>query len=380
MLAALIFSTLFLLRSIFTKVLTPPKEKNIFAFEMCAIALALLFPAIQYPFSLVEAFFWYTGALNYTFGYGVALLSCAWLIRLYCAEEREIWKTIPAALLGFCAGGSNYASALLNEEITLCALLMCLLSKKSPRRKAAFGVVTLASTIAFALNIFAPGNFKRMDYIDRSSTPLIAIVRSLSAAGREALSFANIRTLCIVVLLIPIFVSIVKRVNFSFRFPLLVAAFSFCVFAAQYAPSYFTVSGAGPGRLRNIVYFSYFWLLYGNVFYITGWAVKHFKLIELSPKKTREVLAAVALLFICASAVAIKSSSSYICAKDLVHGSARRYLAEYYERLSILESGAKNVTLNAFSVKPKALFWADVNGSLAQFYQKESVTIKEPEN
>jgi hypothetical protein len=66
-----------------------------------------------------------------------------------------------------------------------------------------------------------------------------------------------------------------------------VIVFSFCVFASQFAPSVYAASSPGPYRLRNIVYFSYLWMIMFDTAYLTGWAQRRFLAPQPEPGQLR---------------------------------------------------------------------------------------------
>ena len=88
------------------------------------VALALLFPSIQCLAQPLHSFYWWNGAVYYTFTYGLSLFYLAGLTGLFLPGRPRPRALAVGALLGILVGGSNYASALLTALLGLTALAL----------------------------------------------------------------------------------------------------------------------------------------------------------------------------------------------------------------------------------------------------------------
>ena len=161
------------------------------------VALALLFPSIQCLAQPLHSFYWWNGAVYYTFTYGLSLFYLAGLTRLFLPGRPRPRALAVGALLGILVGGSNYVSDLLEWPNWL----------------------TLISALA----------------------------------------------------LIPLLWRLAGRTGWRFPLPPLFTLVTFLFFSAQNAPHFYAASSAGPDRLRNIIYFSHFWVVLLNECYYLGW-------------------------------------------------------------------------------------------------------------
>jgi len=194
--------------------------------------------------------------------------------------------------------------------------------------------------------------------------------------------------------LVPLFAEITKRSSYNFRFPLLVMVLSFCLFAAQNSPHFFATSWVGPGRLRNIVYFSYIWLVFGNLYYFVGWLVRTRFEKYVQPRiHFGGFVIGVAILFI---VLFIASDNSHMTANQSLHdlrsGLAQQFAEEMDERIAYLESRPNEdiilpriSTLNSNAPTMLSVPYSDLTGDVnywinvawARYFGNNSIRIEE---
>ncbi len=73
-------------------------------------------------------------------------------------------------------------------------------------------------------------------------------------------------------LLMPFLWKAIRRCTYKFKYPLLFSFFSMGLFCSQFTPTIYAQSFAGPRRLLNIIYYSYYLLMAANITYWLGWA------------------------------------------------------------------------------------------------------------
>ncbi len=245
------------------------------------LAAAISFFSIQLCVSPREGFFWYNGAVYYTFFHSLMLVLAAIAIRLF--SIRRAWMRAVLAVLGLvlCAvlSGGNYATAMVCFELLVCAIAYSVY-KKEYRLLIAFALMLAVFGAGMALSVAAPGNAVRQADVVASgyvpSGPVKAILLSLALGGVMAIGWFDIA--CVVIIaLVALFVGpALRKTEWRFRYPLLVVAFFFCVFASQFTPSVYAATSPGPYRLRNAAYFVYLLLVALSAAYVTGWAQRRF--------------------------------------------------------------------------------------------------------
>lgn len=342
---------------------------------------------VPYP---SEGFYWYVGATGYTMAYALLLLLGQMLIRFYLEKDRSAKKTqiffgAIAAILTAMIGGSNYSTGLLTAEILMIACILMLMQKK----RCGFLMVILAEyLICFVkFNALSPGNNARMGNVES-----LGVAGSIAASLKQGAVFIKewfrlpVFLMLVVIFLLGTYQ--VAKMKFSFRFPGVVTVISFGLYCSMMTPPFFAGATWGPGRLINLVYFSYYFFLTGNLLYWAGWAVRRFE--RLRPVVRKEVgvlpvlLCFLALLLISLKIYGLQSTSSSSALLSLVKGEATEYLKENESRWDIYtDDSVQNAEVEDFFVKPYVLYHDDItedetdwrNSTVAGFFGKDSVKL-----
>ena len=342
---------------------------------------------VPYP---SEGFYWYVGATGYTMAYALLLLLGQMLILFYLEKDRSAKKTqifsgAIAVILTAMIGGSNYSTGLLTAEILMIACILMLMQKK----RCGFLMVILAEyLICFVkFNALSPGNNARMGNVES-----LGVAGSIAASLKQGAVFIKewfrlpVFLMLVVIFLLGTYQ--VAKMKFSFRFPGVVTVISFGLYCSMMTPPFFAGATWGPGRLINLVYFSYYFFLTGNLLYWAGWAVRRFE--RLRPVVRKEVgvlpvlLCFLALLLISLKIYGLQSTSSSSALLSLVKGEATEYLKENESRWDIYtDDSVQNAEVEDFFVKPYVLYHDDItedetdwrNSTVAGFFGKNSVKL-----
>lgn len=340
---------------------------------------------VPYP---SEAFYWFVGATVYTLTYALLLFLVMALMCFYLNTDskRKTLCGVLAIALTFMIGGSNYSTGLLTAEILVLSFGWMFLQK----RKCLFlGIILAEYLICFVIfNAFAPGNYARMGAVES-----LGVAGSILASFRQGFRFLREWfRMPVVFLLIVIFLlgaSQVAKMDFSFKLPGLVTFFSFGLFCSQMTPPFFAGATWGPGRLINLIYFSYYFLLAGNLLYWTGWLAKRCEKFRLFISKEPKVLMVLLCFFVLwvigLKIYGLQSTNSTSAFLSLAKGEASIYLEENKARWAVYEDNTiLDVEVEDFSVKPRVLYHDDIvedstdwrNGAVANFFGKNSVRLK----
>ena len=71
-----------------------------------------------------------------------------------------------------------------------------------------------------------------------------------------------------------VFYEAAKRSSVRFWHPILVLIVTFGLFCMQFTPTFYTLASSGPDRLKNLIYFSLYWLAAFNIFNFEGWMIQ----------------------------------------------------------------------------------------------------------
>ena len=354
------------------------------------VAVPLLLLSIQFVSSPKDSFYWWNGAVYYTFTYGIMLLLVERFAALKLAQSRRqiLWAVIPGILAGILVGGSNYVSALLATLIGGLFLLWFLWKERS---KFLPGLVLFLSlVIPFAISFLAPGNQVRQDTTTEPLGAVGAVMMSILQAGKDCLSWPNWVDIFALLLVLPAVWGLTEKVKFTFRLPLLFSVFTFLLFAAQNAPHYYAMSQAGPERLRSIVYYTFYWLVLVNLWYWLGWLRRAVLPRVKEPEQwfrwgwrltpVAVLLLAVGLGWCWGSLTSVRAYAS------LADGSAAAYYQEQTARMAdLLDPNVTDPVFEPIQARPPLLYNSDItadpadwrNNLMRMFYHKDSVSLSQ---
>lgn len=355
-----------------------------------------------------ESFYWYTGAVNYTFVYSMSLVLIALFLKLSETMKtgKRLLLTFLAMLLAILVGGDNFATSVSTMCLLLCLQILFLIYRKDAFRRT--WVITLLETLSVLKCATSPlttarinGNFGG----SVANTPIMAILLSFERTFLNIISWTNLKTLLVLLLILPFLWKAVRKMQYTFRLPGLFTALSFGVYASQATATIYVDGTMGGGRQGAILWYFYVLWMAANVMYWCGWIAKRDTIKaqpEDKPDQTAkrgkiDRLAQKYLLRYCtvagillAAAVLfgnVQSTTSYRAYRMWRNGWAQAYGAGWEERLKVLkDDSVKNPVFTPLNYV-ELLMYTDlqpeggytwVNGACAEYYGKESVTVVAP--
>lgn len=393
MIGMLSISTAYLLRVIFVKVFHADKYMS-----RC-VTMLMLFVTVQCMVGRVEAFYWYSGAANYMFVHGMSLFFYGLLISaVYDQGKKRIWDISCASFLGFFTGGGNQMTALNVAVILLVAIGFLTYLKKWKQYKL-LAVPMIFFFVGFLLNIAAPGNWVRA--ADATGmNPVKAVFLSFHYCLYYCMDeWSGWPVAVLVIALIPLFFHMAGKAGFTFRYPLAVVVFGYCVVSAMMTPPLFAVGNMGADRLKAVTFTMYILVLTLCVGYVTGWVRKKIETgladAEKSHHEAEKKFSVSALFCILgcilffgfASVLTVIPEPHYFtfssALTDLGNGSARAYGLAHEERMELYKSGEKNIEVKPLPAQPALLYFSDIKGDpedwenrgVCRFYGLESVKV-----
>nr|WP_317323913.1 DUF6056 family protein [uncultured Flavonifractor sp.] len=357
------------------------------------LAAPLLLLSIQFVASPKDTFYWWNGAVYYTFTYGIMLLMVERMVALKLARTgREIlWAVAPGTLAALMVGGSNYVSALLS--VLLCGLFLLWFLWKDRRKFLPALLPTALLCVGFFISMAAPGNEVRQGTVTPPIGAADAVFRSIAQAWTDVQAWFSWPVLLVFLLMIPLLWSLTEKTAFRFPLPPLFTLLSFLLFAAQNAPHFYALGEAGPERLRSIVFYSFFWLTAANFWYWLGWARRAvLPRFAGRVKRTELTWLAAPVLVVLLAAVMVQGryggeTTFARTAAALTDGSAEYYWQQQMERLPLLEDpSVEDVLLEPLDVPDnlrELLYNGDVhpdpkiwlNQAITRFYHKDTVAL-----
>ena len=350
--------------------------------------------------SPVQGFYWWNGAVYYTFFYGFDLILYALLAvevfgkRAAISPARRALRTAGLVLLSVMAGGANFAAALLTAMVYVLAVGAALLLK----RKLRFILVPCAAFFAaFAVSALAPGNSVRQ--AEETKAPILWAIKQSFAYGWDYLCrWFSPFLLLLLLFLAPLLWRLASRLGWDFRCPQLFVLGSYCLFSALFCPILYAESAVYPvpGRYEDILYYTYVILLTANLFYLMGWVSRTMGAGPAAAAGDREqrypLARCLALALLLAAAFAVFGDdmhlTSYYALRDLRNGNAASYYATAQQRFAMLaDPEQKDAALPRFTQLPYVLFFDDIpdkpdywkNEDMAAYYDKGSIRLAPPE-
>ena len=368
------------------------------------ITLLLMVQSMPKGSVRVEAFYWYSGAVNYTFTFGMALFWIGLLLRSVYDDDAKSRKRkiIQASFWGFWLGGSNYMTALELSIISVIILFLFFMIKKGiftldgadEGKQKSFGyiwIAALTNLIGFACSCLTPGNTSR-NAITSHVNPLRAVMLSVYSVYDLLInSMTRWEVLAAMALLIPVFWLMGGALKHKLEHPVLFPLFSFLLVSSNVTPCYYAVGNIEAGRIQALFWMEYIVMLTLTVFYLTVWARQRMDGEAPFDKFTynQSILLVICIAFMIAGAVlSVIANARYFCATsaayDLISGNAAEYKAENEERLNVLlDDSVRDAVLKEHQSQPELLFYLDVtpdsgewiNTTTAIYYEKDSVVI-----
>lgn len=395
MLAAVLCSTYFFIRCVISHYFGKGYQKNILI-----LWAAFSFLIIETMPSPAEAFYWYAGAVAYTFLHFLLLIFTGLQIWSFDLQTTggKICYAIGSSCLALILGGSQYTTALL--AVILMMFLVVIQNKKIK----IYRMIPIVFLVAgFLCSMLSPGNTARQSGTGGMS-PVTAIFCSFAEAVYHMKAWMTPLFLGILFFMVPFLWNMIKenKKGYSFRFPAVVWFFSFCILAAGFTPSLYGVGNVDSGRIQNQLQLSFYILFVVDVIYGLGWLnrkiltskkeVYHdigtvIGVLEKYKAFFRILFAAIVVLVFVGTGD--KNTFSSISAlRSVMNGEARTYYEEGRERLAVYRDDTVVVAeVSAFTVKPHVLFFTDIvkegdanywiNENIAEYYGKEKVILKE---
>lgn len=362
------------------------------------IVIPVLIIQILYTPSPVESFYWYTGAMNYSFMYGLSLILMVLFMKLgvqeFCTKQRRVLLSILACILSVFVGGGNFSTSL-SAVLAACMITVLFLfyKKYSFLRRTWFIVLTTAAclTICLVSPGSAKGNAARMTEM---GNPLYAVWRSLVVSANNVRTWVLVGGVLLMLLFIfPFIWRAVENIEISFRYPLLFSLLSFGIYASQAMPDIYVSGYLGGWRQIVILYYGCIILIVGNIFYWTGWLRR---IRKVGRRTSAKRMHGSALLLVYCGVIGIalvsfifvfdkKSISSYKAYRDWRQGLAQQYADEWENRLEILhDDNMKKVEFMPLQYYPDVLLYVElqeddnniaywINRACAAYYDKEYV-------
>lgn len=356
------------------------------------ITAALLFITVQCVPGKVEAFYWYSGAVNYTFLHGLSLIYFGLLLHAgYSSGRKRGILLALASIVGFLTGGGNQMTPL-NTVIVLAGAMVFLGWKKKLKIYRAWWIPMTTFLVGFVINLISPGNQVRAAAAS-GMNPVKAILVSFYYCLELVLGeWTTWPVILLVILLVIVFWKTTANVSFQFELPGVAVLLGFCIVSAMFTPALYAMGNVQAPRIQALTFMMYLLVLVLCVGYVTGWARKKWDHnIRMESEKERFsvcemwCLIGTVCFFVFAALITMIPDPHYFAfssaIEDIRNGNASVYAEVMEERIESYRSGEKNVEVRSLPVQPELLYFSDIapfeeeweNQGVCRFYDLESV-------
>ena len=402
---------------------------------MTVLALFLMVQRMPEGSLRVEAFYWYSGAGNYTLTFSAGLLYLAFYVLSVCGvrnKNRSLFLVL-ACIMGFLAGGGNYLSALSFAVVSVLFAVYLVKRKIGRLLPAAFYLC------GFAVSCLSPGNRIRggeAEGYGALKSILLSLYYTLSYPLNQWMNWA---VLLILALAGVIFWMGFTEIEFSeadakaggaaasekagetvrgaaasekagsgaqavqlrFAAPFPAAVLAYGIVSCVVTPALYAQGNMDAGRIQSTFWLHAVLVLLLLEWYLVGGLYRRFSKEQNASAASclRNASAAsclwngaggfvraILLFFIAFSLLAVKGNPDFYtgtsAVSELLDGSAAQYGRENEERLRILKNPREqDAVLPRYTVQPNLLYFEDVsedpddwiNQKMSEYYGKNSI-------
>ncbi len=386
---------------------------------MTVLTLFLMIQLMPEGSLRVEAFYWWSGAGNYTLTFAVGLLYLAFLLLAAYADGRKARTVffVLACVFGFFAGGGNYLSSLSWAIVTVllgAALLLirsgkmgALLWKKEDgpaeaedssgrelwNRHLCFrGDLSLRLLVpmgfllaGFAVSCLAPGNRIRggeAQGFGAVKSILLSLYYTLSYPLNQWMNWAVLLVLAITAVIFWMGFEADRETDgvlsrLTFAFPFRAAVLGYGIVSAVVTPALYAQGNMAAGRIQStfwlhtvLVLVLLEWYLVGGLYRAwhkrAGICEEHGNEGKANCRSAICLIRGLAFFLLVFSLLAVKADPDFYtassAASELLDGSAVQYGRENADRFAILhDPEEEDAVLPRHTVHPQLLYFADVS-------------------
>lgn len=361
-------------------------------YEYLAVTSTTVILCLSFVPLMGETFYWFNGSMYYTGFFTLDIIFIGILIRFL--KDSKTYRMIILGLMAVFIAGGNYVSLLPLMIITVFVLVLLFINKKPVKQKITVGMTIVLMLAGLTVSALAPGNkIRAVEYIGMS--PKDAIIKSLQQGVFYIKAWSYIWIFIALILLAPVYINLIKKGQYTFKWPILITAFSYGVFASMSTPLLYAEGGVGPARVMDLSWYGMVILILGGSFYLLGGVVKfplRIKKEPLSFKMALIISEAVILGIFLLSLTDRPLKQTYFkpnqitAATLIINKDAARFEEQWQERLRMVYSDEQNLVFEPyhdFDSVMYILFLGDLredpdhyyNQAFARFYGKESVRL-----
>lgn len=360
------------------------------------IAAIIFLYIIQGMPSPVEGLFWFNGAVNYLFFWGITLCNMGLVIRFY-NKKKAYFSLIMCICLSFVISGGNHITGFVNILLLIFSFVYALYKK----RKRLIGISVVFGILGFWINLTSPGTAIRMASDGVSNS----IIKTIIRCGYQSIvcntHFFTFSFLLMLIALTPFMIKLinssVEEMEFNPKVCVGLIALDFVILSAMYCVPYYAMGVFGEGRVSDTIFATYVVLITITYAYFIG-CIRQCEVVneffvkinqELGKRKVTKVIPHIVVIgivsYISIIGNGLKDYSTGM--KSLIDlNEAKVYDMEYQQRIQLInDKSMVSVEFEKFSNEPYLLFFSDIedddshwkNRRMAEYYGKKVISLKD---
>lgn len=387
---------------------------------MTVLALFLMVQRMPEGSLRVEAFYWYSGAGNYTLTFSAGLLYLAFYVLSVCgvrSKNRSLFLVL-ACIMGFLAGGGNYLSALSFAVVSVLFAVYLVKMKTRQGENSRMGRLCVIGSLlpaafylcGFAVSCLSPGNRIRggeAEGYGALKSILLSLYYTLSYPLNQWMNWAVLLILALAGVIFWMgFAEIefsganakaggaaasekagetvrgaaasekagsgAQAVQLGFTAPFPAAVLAYGIVSCVVTPALYAQGNMDAGRIQSTFWLHAVLVLLLLEWYLVGGLYRRFSKEQNASAASclrngaGGFVRAILLFFIVFSLLAVKGNPDFYtgtsAVSELLDGSAAQYGRENEERLRILKnSREQDAVLPRYTVQPNLLYFEDVS-------------------
>ena len=394
---------------------------------MTVLALFLMVQRMPEGSLRVEAFYWYSGAGNYTLTFSAGLLYLAFYVLSICgvrSRNRSLFLVL-ACIMGFLAGGGNYLSALSFAVVSVLFAVYLVNMKTRQGENSRMGRLCVIRRLlpaafylcGFAVSCLSPGNRIRggeAEGYGALKSILLSLYYTLSYPLNQWMNWAVLLILALTGVIFWMgFTEIefseanakaggvaapekagngAQAVQLGFTAPFPAAVLAYGIVSCVVTPALYAQGNMDAGRIQSTFWLHAVLVLLLLEWYLVGGLYRRFSKEQNASAASclrngaGGFVRAILLFFIVFSLLAVKGNPDFYtgtsAVSELLDGSAAQYGRENEERLRILKNPREqDAVLPRYTVQPNLLYFEDVsedpddwiNQKMSEYYGKNSI-------
>lgn len=387
---------------------------------MTVLALFLMVQRMPEGSLRVEAFYWYSGAGNYTLTFSAGLLYLAFYVLSVCgvrSKNRSLFLVL-ACIMGFLAGGGNYLSALSFAVVSVLFAVYLVKMKTRQGENSRMGRLCVIGSLlpaafylcGFAVSCLSPGNRIRggeAEGYGALKSILLSLYYTLSYPLNQWMNWAVLLILALAGVIFWMgFAEIefsganakadgaaasekagetvrgaaapekagngAQAVQLGFKAPFPAAVLAYGIVSCVVTPALYAQGNMDAGRIQSTFWLHAVLVLLLLEWYLVGGLYRRFSKEQNASAASclwngaGGFVRAILLFFIVFSLLAVKGNPDFYtgtsAVSELLDGSAAQYGRENEERLRILKNPREqDAVLPRYTVQPNLLYFEDVS-------------------